>query len=512
MNLVLYGPPGSGKTTVGQAVARQLGREFVDLDQWVEARWSRPVADYFEQGEEIVFRAREREACRTLATRENLVIAPGGGALLDPHSRAVLEGTGCIVSLVASLETLLARLEGDQARPLLRGALAERLATLLRERAALYQSFAAHVVTDALPVAAVVERVIALFQTYGEQVRFELGDCSAVMGAGVMAQLHELMPAKQLRAPHLIISDATVASLHHLPLTAPSAVFPAGEAHKNLATVNELYAQCVAHNMERGGTLLALGGGVVGDVAGFVAATFMRGVAWVNLPTTTLAMVDASLGGKTGVDLPAGKNLVGAFHPPHLILADYDLLATLPLAEARNGMAEVIKAALIGDADLFARLSTEVRADHAPPQPQYLPRAAAVKVGIVNADPFERGERAKLNLGHTIGHGIEAASGYALKHGEAIAIGLVAEACLAERIGLASIGLADEIKRCLKTWGLPTACPGLDPTRIRVLMNSDKKKANARLKFALPRAVGEVEFGVEVEERLIEEEIREIVK
>jgi 3-dehydroquinate synthetase len=235
-------------------------------------------------------------------------------------------------------------------------------------------------------------------------------------------------------------------------------------------------------------------------MAGFVAATYMRGVRWVNFPTTVLAMADASLGGKVGCDLPEGKNLVGAFHPPTLVVADFDTLSTLPEVEVRNGLAEVIKSAIIGDPDLFARLSQGTVALEAA-----VARSAAVKVGIVNTDLYERAERTTLNLGHTVGHGIEAASGYTWRHGEAVAVGMVAAARLSELMGLAEVGLLAAVTACLERAGLPTRCPGLSPAAIRTAMASDKKKAGGQLKFVLPRAIGEVAWGVGVAETLLAE-------
>jgi 3-dehydroquinate synthetase len=313
-----------------------------------------------------------------------------------------------------------------------------------------------------------------------------------------LPRLPDLAASKGLRPPFVLIADENVAAVHGGRLSqaglAPTLVVPSGEAHKTLATVAALYRGCVANGLERGATVLALGGGVTGDVAGFVAATFMRGVAWANAPTTVLAMADAALGGKVGVDLPEGKNLVGAFHPPALVAADFDTLSTLPAVEVRCGLAEIVKSGVIADPVLFSRLAAGQI-----PLEAGIVRAAAVKTGIVNADPFERGERAALNLGHTIGHGVEAASGFALRHGEAIAIGLAAEACLAEQIGLAEPGLAHVVTECLAGLGLPVRCPGLDPAAIQSHMRSDKKKAAGRLRFALPRRIGDVAWGVELD-------------
>jgi shikimate kinase / 3-dehydroquinate synthase len=506
MNLILYGPPCSGKTTLGAMTAQLLGRQFVDGDAFIEARWQRPIADYFERGEERLFRAREVETYRELAARDNLVLAPGGGALLNPHNRATLEGTGTIIGLTASLETLLSRLDGSTPRPLLAGDRRARLAALLSARESLYGSFAVSVNTEGMPPEASAADTVARFKAMEGIRRFELGAGSALMGHGLLQRLPELLGEKGLRPPYVVMTDSNVGPLHAEGIrqilagsgTGGWASFPAGEGQKTLETVRTLYAACLSNGLDRQGTVLAVGGGVVGDLAGFVAATYMRGVRWANLPTTVLAMADASLGGKVGYDLPEGKNLVGAFHAPRLVAADFDVLSTLPAVEKRTGLAEVIKSALIGDPDLFAGLSEgKVGLETA------VARAAAVKVGFVNADPTERGERAALNLGHTIGHGIEVASGYTWRHGEAVAVGMVAAARLAQTVGLAATGLADAIGECLRRAQLPTRCAGLSPAAVRAAMSTDKKRSNGRLKFVLPRKAGEVVWGIEVEERLL---------
>lgn len=500
MNLILCGPPGAGKSTVGAAVARELGREFIDGDQWLEARWGRPVPDYFASGQQALFRARETEAYAILAERGGLVVATGGGALLDPRTRARLERSGVVVGLTAPVPVLAGRLSEDtQARPLLAGDVNYRLEQLVRERRALYASFPNQVETAGQPVGAVVVEVIARFEAARGYTRFELGPTSAYYGRGLAARLPDWLGAKDLRAPFVLIADAAIAATHGAPVAravaAPVLALRSGEANKTLGSVGDLYRGCVARGLERGGTVLALGGGVTGDVAGFVAATYMRGVAWANLPTTVLAMADAALGGKVGVDLPEGKNLVGAFHPPAVVAADLDTLASLPEGEVRCGLAEIVKSGMIGDEVLFAGLAGGTLALE-----DGIVRAAAVKAGIVNADPFERAERAILNLGHTIGHGIEAASRFALRHGEAVAIGLAAEARLAEQVGVAPVGLAETLEACLVRLGLPVRCPGLDPAAIRSHMLTDKKKAAGQLRFALPRRVGEAAWGVALDQ------------
>lgn len=296
-----------------------------------------------------------------------------------------------------------------------------------------------------------------------------------------------------------------------LPSLWPWVIVPSGEQYKTLATVHSLYNEFFQHGLDTTGVIVAVGGGVVGDMVGFAAATYMRGVRWVNVPTTLLAMIDASIGGKTGVDLPQGKNLVGAFHPPVLIVSDPEVLKTLPRAEHISALGEIIAHGIIGDVSLFEAI--EARGDASQyfcTQLEQLQQTLEVKIRVVESDPFEKGERATLNLGHTIGHGIEAASEYRLRHGEAISIGIVAEAMLAERLGIAESGLAERVSRVVAAVGLPIRCPGLKPDRIRSMMNSDKKKVSGELKFALPARIGKVIWGIGVNDEILTQVLAEI--
>lgn len=284
-----------------------------------------------------------------------------------------------------------------------------------------------------------------------------------------------------LHAAH-VVAGLLRARLPHAVVTLPD-----GEAHKTLDTVRGLYDAFLGAGLERGGAVVALGGGVVGDTAGFAAATYLRGVALVQAPTTLLAMLDASLGGKVGVNLPRGKNLAGAFVRPSFVAADPETLETLPPIELRNGLAEMVKAALIGDPALF----TELEAGAEPAAPDRIRRAAAVKLAIVAEDPYEHGRRALLNLGHTFAHAIELVSGYGLAHGQAVAMGLVLSARLAHARGLCDAELPARIERLLAALELPAATD-LDAGAVIDAMAADKKRHAGRRRFVLPRAVGDV--------------------
>ncbi len=326
--------------------------------------------------------------------------------------------------------------------------------------------------------------------------------------SGGIGCLGDLFRENGLLGAVALVADSNVAPLYgqlaRESLAAagcsPSLVtLTAGEQYKTMAAIQELWGGFLASGLDRSSTVLALGGGVTGDLAGFAAATFLRGVRWIGAPTSLLAMVDASLGGKTGADLPQGKNLIGAFHPPSLVLADPEVLETLPEAELRSGLAEVVKHGLIADPQLFELCALGFAAVHAN-LPEIVKRAMAVKIQVIEVDPFEQGQRAALNLGHTLGHAIELASDYRLRHGEAVAIGTVAAARYAEKIGLAERGLAESVRSVLAGLGLPTEIPaGLDRSRMLAGIGVDKKRKGGKVRLALPLRVGEVVVGIPLE-------------
>ena len=316
-----------------------------------------------------------------------------------------------------------------------------------------------------------------------------------------------------------IIADQTVAALYGERARAsfgggdPAPLlltFPAGERHKTRQTWATLSDQLIAAGYGRDTVIVALGGGVTGDLAGFVAATYLRGVPFIQVPTTLLAMIDASIGGKTGVDTPAGKNLVGAFHHPTLVVADPQLLTTLPPRELRFGLAEAIKHGVIADAAYFSWIAAGLRqilhadAPDDVTQLHLVRRSIEIKVQVVRQDERESGLRKVLNFGHTIGHAIEQVTGYGVAHGEAIAIGMVAEALLAERLHLAESGLADAIATVCDAAGLPVRLPdGVSPAEVVTATRTDKKSRGGHVEFALPRALGEMagsetQYGVRV--------------
>ncbi|MBK7896740.1 MAG: 3-dehydroquinate synthase [Anaerolineaceae bacterium] len=333
------------------------------------------------------------------------------------------------------------------------------------------------------------------------------GQYDVLVGADLLPNLADLA---QIRGPIALITDSHVGPLHapRLGAVACTITIPAGEQHKTLATVHTIYDQLLAAGLDRQATIVALGGGVVGDIAGFVAATYLRGVDFVQCPTSLLAMVDASVGGKTGVDLPQGKNLVGAFKQPTAVLADITTLQTLPPEEFAAGMAEVVKHGLISNPDLFGRLETgDWRLTNQSPisnLQSLVATAIEVKRDVVQEDPFEKGRRATLNLGHTFGHAIEQVSGYRVRHGEGVALGLVAAANLSARLAYCDLALQGRIEAVLQAQGLPTRIPSeFAPAALYQAMFTDKKKAAGKLRFILLRDVGDLFVAGDVGEQAV---------
>lgn len=506
--IFLYGPSGSGKSTVGKLLAEYLDKVFYDLDTNIELATDKPIAEIFEQQGEAAFRELESAALESILSQQGGVVALGGGALLDPRNHALVNARGAVLCLTASAETMLTRLKNDHiVRPLMSGEDDASFEKYLASRADHYASFPMVLdTTDCSPEDAAwqAQVQIGMFHLSGMGQGYDVR-----VRPGILQSLDQASQQLDLSGSMALVSDSNVAGLYADDIIKSlgksgypvyPVVIPAGETHKTLETVKQMWDAFARDGLDRGSTVVALGGGVVGDLAGFAAATYLRGVRWVNLPTSLLAMVDASLGGKTGANLSQGKNLIGAFHAPRLVMADTDTLDTLPEDELLNGMGEVVKHGVIADAFLFSLCAGGLN-DVKKNLNQIIRRAIAVKVKIIETDPYEHNLRQVLNLGHTIGHGLEMASNYRLKHGEAVSIGMVAEASLAERINLAEAGLAQEIRGTLAALGLPVDIPAdLDWDVIMGAMKMDKKRVDGKIRFALPVRIGCVQPGIEIKD------------
>ena len=343
-----------------------------------------------------------------------------------------------------------------------------------------------------------------------------LGTYRIRLGQGVLDQAGDALRECGCGQNAVVVTNPVVERLHGASLRQSleragyivhTAVVPDGEEHKSLETLHHLYERFLDLGVDRSSTILALGGGVIGDLAGFAAATYMRGVPLVQVPTTLLAQVDASIGGKVAVDHPRAKNLIGAFYPPKLVLTDTAVIRTLPEAEIRAGLAEIVKAAVIRSERLFELLEREgiSALDEA------VGEAVAIKVAVVAEDPFEHGVRAILNFGHTVGHALETATGYRLRHGEAVSVGMVAAARIAAKAGICDAAVAKRIECLLALLRLPRHLEGPSIEDVWSAMAVDKKKRHGKLRYVLPRRIGEVVIADQVPEAVVRAALQEVL-
>ncbi len=522
-SVVLVGLMGAGKTTVGRRLAARLGIPFRDADAEVERAAGITIAELFARYGEAEFRRGEQGVIRRLLSGPPIVLATGGGAFMDEATRATVRRQAVSLWLRCPLDVLERRVSGRQHRPLLReGRPRDILSALMTRRHPIYaeadlvvdcsensvdhttdqalDALLRHVPPQRLPVALSHDRYEVVIGT------------ELVRRAGAL--LSPVLPQKRA----VVVTDETVAPLHLPALLAALAetsieaapiVVPPGEASKSLAGYGRLAEAMLALGVERRTAVIALGGGVVGDLAGFAAATVLRGMPLVQVPTTLLAQVDSSVGGKTGINAAVGKNLIGAFHQPVAVLADTDMLRTLPLRELRAGYAEIVKAGLIGDPALFEWCESNgaaLLAGDAVVQAEAVRRACAFKAAVVGEDEREQmtNGRALLNLGHTFGHALEAEMGYdnSLLHGEAVGIGLRLAFRLSVRLGLCPAADAERVTLHLQRMGMKARIGDCGrPVAADALvahMRRDKKMRDGRLAFVLVRGIGQAFTSTEV--------------
>jgi 3-dehydroquinate synthase/shikimate kinase/3-dehydroquinate synthase len=466
-----------------------------DSDDLIEERSGRSIPDLFAAAGEEHFRDLEREVVAEQLARGSGILTLGGGAVLDPVTRAALAARRT-VHLRVSPEQALARVGTGGTRPLLAEDPAARIRLLAEQRAPLYDEVAIWTVeTDGRDLADVAEEVAALGaqptiitvpgdRPYPVTIGHDLSGLVARAipdGATKVLVLHpEFLTDKAGRIAAAIRFGGRDALAHALP---------DAEAAKSWDVVGRCHDILGEHGFGRGDVVVTLGGGATTDVGGFVAATWLRGVGVVHVPTTLLGMVDAAVGGKTGVNTPAGKNLVGSFHPPLAVICDLDLLATLPREDLVAGLAEVVKVGFFADPHILSIVRADPEAATDPGSRQLreiVERAIAVKAVVVGQDLRESGLREILNYGHTTAHGIERSSGYSWRHGDAVAVGMVVAAELAERVGIAPAGLADGHRAVLTSLGLPTTSDR-PWDEVRAAMGNDKKVRAGSLRFVALR-------------------------
>lgn len=503
--VVLSGFMGTGKSTVGPRLAANLGIAFVDTDAEIERASGKTVPELWREEGEAAFRAREAALVeRLLASPSPQVIAFGGGTVTIHRARRLAIDRALVVTLAASPEIVVGRTPDVAGRPNLAmaGDPIARARQLISERACAYAECHLTVATDALDVEGVVSTIVALIGRDPLLVPMGVRSYDIDVCDGAPSRLTDAV-ARCAPSSLVLVTDSNVerargsaidAALRPLELRTIRVTLPAGEEHKTLRSVSAIWDATLGAGVDRDALVLAVGGGVVGDLAGFAAACLLRGVRFVQVPTTLLAMVDASVGGKTGFDHLVGKNLIGAFHQPSAVVADLAHLQTLPERERKAGLAEVVKVALATDAPLLDRLERDAaalaRGDRSALAPM-VRAAIQAKVRVVRDDERESGDRALLNLGHTIGHALEAHGGYVRwLHGEAVALGLLVEMRAMAVLGWTPPSLVERTADLLRALGLPTLVPVAEVAAAWPFVAADKKRTRDAVRLVVVSSPG----------------------
>jgi shikimate kinase/3-dehydroquinate synthase len=532
---------GSGKTTVGRALAKKLNKRFVDSDHEIEARTGVAISVIFEIEGEASFRQREADVIRDLCQQDGIVLATGGGAILNPQSRALLHTRGTVVYLKAGISSILHRTRHDKKRPLLRTAdPRKKLEELEQQRDPLYREVAHIVIETGQPqlqtlVQTIIEKMPAesvasasaddvmqqvtkqfspsaktksnmeFESAHAHNLNVDLGERAYPITIGQNLLSNPKLLLERIKGQRVVIVTNTVVAplyldslqkqLSQLGKQVEAIVLPDGEEHKTWESLMLVFDGLLAKKCDRKTTLLALGGGVIGDMTGFAASSYMRGIPFVQIPTTLLAQVDSSVGGKTGINHPLGKNMIGAFYQPQAVIADTSSLNTLPDRELSAGLAEVIKHGAIIDLAFFDWIEANIeklRAKDPAALAYAVLRSCEIKANVVRQDEREGGLRAILNFGHTFGHAIESGLGYGKwLHGEAVGCGMVMAADLSYRLGYIDFVSKVRISKLVEAAGLPTVAPDLGEQVWLDLMEVDKKNEGGQIKFILLKPLGQ---------------------
>lgn len=541
-NIFLVGLMGAGKTTIGRALAKKLNKVFIDSDHEIEARTGVSIPLIFEIEGEESFRQRETEVIRDLSGRHGIVLATGGGAVMRAENREYLKNRGTVVYLRASIQNILQRTSRDKNRPLLQTAdPRRRLEELSRQREPYYRDLADIVIDTGRPnVQFLVHSILSQLKLLPDELeqagaisqasatvptplnvsmnqssalpasaptitlQVELGERSYPIEIGPSLltdreRIARLITGKQVA----VVTNTTVAPLYlqgfsqvlkDAGKSVLEIVLPDGEEEKNWASLMQIFDRLLSAKCDRKTTLIALGGGVIGDLTGFAASAYMRGVPFVQIPTTLLAQVDSSVGGKTGINHPLGKNMIGAFYQPQAVIADTMTLHTLPERELSAGLAEVIKYGAVIDTEFFTWIEANIgklMARDNVALAYAIHRSCELKADVVRQDEREGGLRAILNFGHTFGHAIESGLGYGnWLHGEAVGCGMVMAADLSHRLGHISAIDKERVCALVHAAGLPTEAPDLGAQRWMELMQIDKKNEGGQIKFILMKPLG----------------------
>ena len=502
VRVYLSGPMGAGKSTVAAAVAERLGTRALDLDDRVEQLAGRSIPEIFAERGESAFRALEKQALKTLPSDAG-VVSLGGGTVVDDDTRQMLLREGIVVTLTADSAVLAERVGKGEGRPLLGDDPQGDLERILKARGAAYAEAHAVIDTGTLDAEEIAAEILAVrnrspivvplgLRTYlvevGRGTRHRVGICANEHSAGDAILVFDGDDDRPWPAD--AIRDLALAGKPPIEVK-----LLGDEAHKTVASVEQVWDTALEAEVDRRAIVIGVGGGVIGDLTGFAASTLLRGVALGQIPTTLLAMVDSSVGGKTGFNRPCGKNLVGTFYQPKFVLCDVETLSTLPTEERIAGLAEVVKSAWLDCEESVAMLERDAEAlmiGDADATIRAVRMSILLKSRIVHEDEHESGRRMLLNLGHTVGHGLEAASDYrGIRHGEGVALGMIAAMRVAARLGRSRHEETERLTRLLGRLGLPTDLDQQLNSRALGFIGSDKKRRGDRIHFVIPRLPGE---------------------
>jgi 3-dehydroquinate synthase len=519
-NIILGGFMATGKSSVGRRLAIVLGYDFLDLDTLIAAEEGMPISEVFTTRGEGTFRDLETRMVERVAGRTGCVVATGGGTIVNPRNLETLKRSGVVVALTADPDTILARIGPTEDRPMLWGGdKRERVRLLLEQRAEAYAKADLIVDASARTIDHVVNHILDFLTLHhviagqttvnlpsmAESFRITLGPRSheVIIGPGLLGEVGRLVKDLGLAQIGILLTnpednrlfgERVVRSLADAGFTVRCVELAEREETKGLETLGWLYRQMAAERLERRSPVFALGGVVTGEIAGFAAATYLRGLPLIQIPTSPIAQVDTSIGGKVAVNLPEGKNLVGAFYQPRQVITDVEALVSRPARDFRAGLAEVVKIAAIRDRDLFEYLEKnveEVLSQDLRALVRFVRRACEIKASIVEADEWETDVRSILNFGHTVGHAVEAATGYqGPNHGEAVAMGMVVAASMAVLRRICPVEALDRLKKLLQAFGLPTSLP-VDAAEVLRFVRYDKKIQDRQVRFVLLKDIGD---------------------
>lgn len=517
-NIILIGFMGSGKDSVGIEISKKTDLSFISMDDYIVLKEKRTINNIFEESGEEYFRKIEKEALKRIKNIRNIVVATGGGVVKDEENRKTLSKMGNVIYLYTSLDAVKQRLDKDKTRPLIKEK--DNIIKIYNERMekGFYEFAHKKIDTSAYTPTEVAEKILKTLQTEPKveektfkkyKLKAESKEYPIYIGCNIFNGKN-LNLNLQLKSDKVaIISNPVVGAIYIKEIEGLFldkgikpyvCIIPDGEKFKNFDTIQKIFDMLLKENMDRSSSIIALGGGVIGDMGGFIASTLKRGIPLIHIPTTLIAQVDSSIGGKTGFDHPLGKNMIGTFYQPEMVLIDISKLLTLPDKEFRNGLSEVIKYGITKDAGLFDILEKkqkEIINRDTELLEQIVSKCVQIKKEVVEEDEKEKkGIREVLNYGHTIGHIIETLTNYSeYSHGEAVAMGMVEEAKLAQKEGFLSEENFKRIENLIKKYKLPYSIPeNIEKGDMKNCVSQDKKVKKGKIRLPVPTEIGKITF------------------